>query len=176
LLEKDVTLAFARRLREELNTRAISATLARDGDLSTTLDQRAAMANSRPFALYICVHASSQGSGLRLFTAMLPSGANNRAPFMSWDTAQFASLPRSRWVQEQLAAAIQKTGFPVRALIAPLRPLNNVTVAALGIEIGPTTSDVTQVASTAYQSMICAALANAIAPLVPQLRAKTGLP
>ena len=176
LLEKDVTLAFARRLRQELTARGIAAALVRDGDSTFTTDQRAALANARRFALYLCFHGSSQGSGLRIYTAMLPVAEDSSGPFTNWDAAQSASLSRSRWVQEQLVAALQKMGFPNRSLIAPLRPLNNITIPAVAIEVGPTTGEVSQLASDGYQAMICAALANAIVPLVPQLRSKVGLP
>lgn len=176
LLEKDVTLAFAQRLRQELNTRGISAALVRESDVALPTDQRAAMSGVHGFALYISVHATSQGSGLRVYTAMLPASEDSRSPFISWNSAQAAALPRSRWIQQQIAAAIQKTGFPSRSLIAPLRPLNSVTVPAFAIEIGSTTGDVSQLGSSGYQAMICGALANALAPLAPQLRGRNAGP
>ncbi len=46
LAEKDVTLAFARRLRAELAARGVSAGLLRDGDALIGPDQRAAAANA----------------------------------------------------------------------------------------------------------------------------------
>src|SRR5215469_7736963 len=58
--EKDVTLAFARRLRMELNSRQIQAGLVRDGDNTLSVDQRAGMVNSTQPALYISLHAASQ--------------------------------------------------------------------------------------------------------------------
>jgi N-acetylmuramoyl-L-alanine amidase len=53
----------------------------------------------------------------------------------------------------------------LRSLVAPLHPLNNITVPALAIEIAPTTGDVSQLASVDYQQMITAALANSIAAI-----------
>src|SRR5580692_8666548 len=41
LAEKDVTLAFARRLRQELEARGLATLLLRDSDITLTLDQRA---------------------------------------------------------------------------------------------------------------------------------------
>ena len=172
ILEKDVTLALARRLRQQLSTRGIQAQLVRDSDGILSVDQRATLANAVQPALYISIHATSQGSGMRVYTAMLPANGDNRGPFVDWQTAQSASLARSRWAQGQLVAAIQKTGFPVRSLAAPLRPLNNITVPALALEIAPTTGDVSQLTSADYQQMISAALANSIAALTPSLRAK----
>ena len=173
ILEKDVTLALARRLRQQLSTRGIQSQLVRDSDGMLSSDQRAALANAAQPALYISIHATSQGSGMRIYTAMLPASGDNSGPFVDWQSAQSASLARSRWAQGQLVAAIQKTGFPVRSLAAPLRPLNNITVPALALEIAPTTGDVSQLASADYQQMISAALANGIATLIPSLRAKT---
>src|SRR5215831_8071764 len=67
--EKEITLNVARRLKQELNARGISSQLVRDGDLTLTTDQRAAMINAADPALYIALHASSLGNGMRVFTA-----------------------------------------------------------------------------------------------------------
>jgi N-acetylmuramoyl-L-alanine amidase len=173
-VEKDITLNVARRLKQELNTRGIQVQLLRDGDWTLSADQRATTANTGDAALYISVHASSLGSGIRLFTAMLPSGGDNSGPFLDWDTAQAAALERSKAIQAQLVLAIQQTRFPVRALMAPLRPLNNIKSPAIAIEISPTTGDAAQVASTGYQQMICSAVGNALASLAQSLRTNTG--
>jgi N-acetylmuramoyl-L-alanine amidase len=174
LLEKDVTLGLSRRLRQELSTRGLPAQLLRDFDGTLSTDQRAAMVNAAHPALYLCVHATSQGSGMRIYTAMLPVGGDDHGLFLDWQTAQSASLARSRWAQQQLAASVQKTGFPVRSLTAPLRPLNTITVPAVAIELAPTTGDVAQLASADYQQMITAALANSIASIMASLRATLG--
>ena len=172
--EKEVTLAVARRLREELTVRGILCQLVRDSDANLSADQRAAMANSSGPALYIALHATSLGSGVRVFTALLPAGGDDHGAFLDWNTAQTATLARSRTIQSQVVAAVQKTRFPTRALSAPLRPLNNLKSPALAIEISPTTGDAAQVASAGYQQMICAAVANAIASIAPSLRAGPG--
>jgi N-acetylmuramoyl-L-alanine amidase len=163
--EKDVTLAIARRFREQLGARGIRAVLLRDSDASLSTDQRAQIVNAAHPALYVAIHATSQGNGMRIYTAMLPASGDNSGPFVDWETAQSSALSRSRWVQDQVAAAIQRTGFPLRSLIAPLRPLNNVTVPAFAVEIAPTTGTVLQLASVDYQEMVTAALANSIAAI-----------
>ena len=171
-LEKDVTLTFARRLRQDLISRGLQAQLVRDRDTLLSADQRASIANhSRP-SLYICVHATSQGSGIRIYSAMLPSGSDNRGPFVGWETAQASSLLRSRSFQQQLTASIQKTRFPIRSLTAPVRPLNNIVVPALAIEIAPATGQVSQLATADYQQMISAILANAIAGIRNKLESR----
>src|SRR5437667_11561981 len=46
VLEKDVTLAFSRRLRQDLLSRGLQAKLVRDGDMLLSTDQRAAIATA----------------------------------------------------------------------------------------------------------------------------------
>lgn len=175
LTEKDVTLSIARRLRQELASRGIPSPLVRDADATVTTDQRAAAVNSAHPALYISIHATSQGKGMRIYSALLPAeNDGDRGPFLDWQTAQSAALARSRWMQSQIFASIQKTGFPARTLTAPLRPLTSITVPALAIEIAPTTGDVAQLASADFQQMISAALSNSIALLRYKLETEPG--
>ena len=171
-LEKDVTLTFARRLRQDLISRGLQAQLVRDSDTLLSADQRASIANQSRPSLYICVHATSQGSGIRIYSAMLPSASDNRGPFVGWEAAQASSLLRSRSLQQQLTASIQKTRFPIRSLTAPVRPLNNMVVPALAIEIAPATGQVSQLATADYQQMISAILANAIAGIRNKLESR----
>jgi len=163
VVEKDVTLAIARRLRQELGVRGVQAQLLRDGDAMMTTDRRATLVNAARPALYVTIHATSQGSGIRIYSALLPAGRDDRGPFVDWERAQSHSLGRSRILQQQLTDAIRKMKFPARALPAAVRPLNNIGVPALAIEIAPTTGDVSQLATPDYQQMVSAALANAIA-------------
>jgi N-acetylmuramoyl-L-alanine amidase len=172
--EKEITLNVARRLKQELNARGISSQLVRDGDLTLTPDQRAAMTNAADPALYIALHASSLGNGMRVFTALLPGSGDDKGPFLSWDRAQSATLPRSKALQAQLVSAVQKTRFPTQASSATVRPLNSLRSPAIAVEISPTTGDVAQVSANGYQQMVCAALANAIASLAPSLHPTGG--
>ena len=136
--EKDVNLAFARRLRQELNMRGVQAALVRDGDVTLSLDQRASVVNSFSPALYLSIHTASEGTGMVLYTALLPSSGDNDGRFINWRTAQSAALLRSRSTEQQILAGIQKMGFPVRSLVAPLRPLNNVAIPAMAVVVAPT--------------------------------------
>src|SRR6266567_2129854 len=174
LLEKELTLLIAQRLRQELISRGVQCQLVREGDGTLSNDQRTAIVNAAHPLLYVSIHVTSQGNGMKIYSAMLSAGGDDRGPFVDWQTAQSASLERSRWAQQQLVAVIQNMGFPVRSLTAQLRPLNNVTVPALAVEIAPTTGEVSQLASTGYQQVIAAALANSIAPVIPSLRMKGG--
>jgi N-acetylmuramoyl-L-alanine amidase len=171
LAEKDVTLAFARVLRQELNNRGIPTLLLRDGDSTLSLDQRASLTNSARPAIYICVHAASQGNGVRVYTALVPTQAENNGPFLSWDAAQTAFQLLSRAAGNGLVAELHNKQIVARSLIAPLRPLNNITTAALALEIAPPSTDVDQLNSPAYQQSIAAAVAAGVADVRSQLEA-----
>ncbi|MFZ0284111.1 MAG: N-acetylmuramoyl-L-alanine amidase [Terriglobales bacterium] len=171
LAEKDVTLAFARLLRQELNSRGLSTLLVRDADTTVTLDQRAAIANAAKPAIYICVHAASEGTGVRLYTAMLSSGAESIGPFLDWDAAQAPFEGLSDAAATSVAAALHDKQFSVRMLTAPLRPLNNITTAAIAIEIAPPAGDISQLNSAAYQQPIAAAVATGVANARDKLQA-----
>jgi N-acetylmuramoyl-L-alanine amidase len=169
--EKDITLAFARRLKLELETRGLATLLLRDGDTTLSLDQRASLTNSAHPAIYICVHAASQGNGVRVYTALVPAGAENRGPFLGWDAAQSAFEFMSRTAGISLVRQLQNKQISARALMAPLRPLNNITTAALAMEVAPPSEDVSQLNSPAYQQLIAAAIAAGVADVRDQLEA-----
>jgi N-acetylmuramoyl-L-alanine amidase len=171
LFEKDVTVALARSLRQELESRGITTVVLRDNDANLSLDQRAASANSDHAAIYIALHAASSGHGVRVYTAMLPFGEDDRGPFRSWTTAQHAWLPLSQTAANAVAAELQKRQIPVRTLTAPLRPLNNVTGAAIAVEVAPQGSDISQLTAPDYQQLITSAVATAVAAARDQLGA-----
>jgi len=159
LAEKDVTLAIARALRSELMARGMSAMLLRDGDLGLPLDQRAATANSSGAAIYICVHATSEGNGLHLYTAFMSNGGESRGPFLDWESAQSRHQMASQMAEAGVANELRIKQLPVRTSSAPLRPLNNITTAALAIEVSPMTGNTSQLTSPEFQQSIAAAVA-----------------
>jgi N-acetylmuramoyl-L-alanine amidase len=172
LLEKDVTVALARSLRQELESRGISTLVLRDSDANLSLDQRAIFANTDHAAIYVALHAASNGRGVRVYTALIPYGEDDRGPFRSWTTAQHAWLPLSQTAASAVAAEMQKRQIPVRTLSAPLRPLNNVTGAAIAVEVAPPQgSDLSQLTAPDYQQLITSAVATAIAATRDQLGA-----
>jgi len=176
LLEKDVTVALARSLRQELESRGITTLVLRDSDANLSLDQRAVFANADHAAIYIALHAASNGHGVRVYTALLPlgddaQGDDDRGPFRAWTVAQHASLPLSRSEAAAVAAELQRRQIPVRDLAAPLRPLNNVTGPAIAVEVAPQGSDVSQLTAPDYQQLVTSAVATAIAATHDQLGA-----
>ena len=172
LPEKDVTLAVARRLRQELENRGVGVLMLRDSDVTLEIDQRAAATNMAHPAVYIGLHASTQGNGVRLYTAVLPSGWEGRGSFLGWETAQSSALAVSQAAVTGVAVELQRKRVPVRSLAAPLRPLNNITVAAMAVEVAPPGTDVLEVASPNYEQLVASAIANGVA----QLRDRQGFP
>ena len=170
LAEKDITLAFARRLHQELNARDLPTRLLRDADVTLTPDQRAGAANSSGAAIYISVHATSQGTGVRVYTALMPSAGASHGSFLDWDSAQASFLATSRVAALAVAAELRNKQIPVRILIAPLRPLTNLTTAAIAIEVAPPATDLTELNAAAYQGLIANAVALGVADIRGQLR------
>jgi N-acetylmuramoyl-L-alanine amidase len=169
LAEKDVTVALARSLRQELESRGISTLVLRDSDANLSVDQRAVFANADHAAIYIAVHATSTGHGVRVYTALLPYGEDDRGPFRSWTTAQHPTLPLSQSTASAVASELQKRQLSVRTLSAALRPLNNLTGPALAIEVAPQGSDLSQLTAPDYQQLVTGAVATAIAAVRDQL-------
>lgn len=170
LAEKDATLALARSLRQELTARGLTTMMVRDADITLTADQRASLANSAGASIYICVHASSEGQGVRLYTALLPPGGNNRGPFVDWNTAQSPFLPVSQAAEQTIANELKAKNIPVRTLSAPLRPLNNIAVPAVAIEVAPPANDVSQLGSSVYQQSVAAAVATGVIDMRDKLQ------
>jgi N-acetylmuramoyl-L-alanine amidase len=172
LAEKDVTVAFARRLRQELENRGIPTLVLRDSDANLSLDDRAFFANSTHATVYIVLHAASSGHGVRLYTSLLPyGGEDGRGPFLSWTTAQSSSVLLSQAAAASVAAELRKQQVTVRTLAAPLRPLNNIVTAAIAVEVAPPASDLSPLTSPDYQQLITSAIANGIADIRAQLGA-----
>ena len=171
LAEKEVTLAFALRLRQQLQARGFTTLMLREGDATMSLDQRANMTNAARPAIYICLHAASQGSGVRLYTALLPAGAEGRGPFLDWNTAQAGFRAASQTAETSLATELGKRQVAVRSLLAPLRPLNNITAAAVAIEIAPPTGKLADLNSPAYQQLVAESVTAGIEAVRDQLGA-----
>jgi N-acetylmuramoyl-L-alanine amidase len=169
LLEKDITVALARSLRQELESRGIATLVLRDSDANLSVDQRAVYANADRAAIYIALHAASSGRGVRVYTALLPFAGDDHGPFRSWTTAQHASLALSQSTAGAVAGELQKRQIPVKALAAPLRPLNNIAGPAIAVELAPQGSDVNQLTAPDYQQLVTSAVATAIASARDQL-------
>jgi N-acetylmuramoyl-L-alanine amidase len=169
LAEKDVTLGFARLLRHELELRGFSVILLRDGDITLTLDQRAAAANVARAGIYISLHADSLGRGARVYTSLLPVEGTSNGAFHAWNSAQASALPVSKIVSSAIVAAIRKQEFSVQAFPASLRPLNNVFMPAVAVELAPGPNGIADLTSANYQQRVAAAIADAVSSVRDRL-------
>jgi N-acetylmuramoyl-L-alanine amidase len=163
LEEKDVTLAFARRLRAALADRGISAHLLRDGDPTIANEQRAAAANNLHAAVFVTIHAGVPGTGVRIYTSLLPEADMKPATFYPWDSAQSYFLQPSRIVAQAAAAELGKRKLGVILMPANVQPMNNVAAAAIGVELTAPAAEPGRITAAKYQDPIAAAIAAGIA-------------
>lgn len=162
LPEKDVTLGFARLLRHELDLRGFAVQMSREGDNTVPFDQRAGLANTGQAVLYIDLHAVSQGSGARVYTSLLPQEGASKGTFRAWYGAQAPALAASGAVAAAVMTELQKRKMAVRWSTASLRPLNNVLMPAIAVELAPSTPGADDVNSATYQQQAAAAIADAV--------------
>ncbi len=137
VLEKDVTLAFARAVRKQLLDRGVASRLLRDGDITISLQRRAEAANDPHVALYVALHAGRRIPGMRLYTPVLSLTTRDPGSFLSWPAAQQVSLKRSESIAQQVAKELGKENLSASVLAAPLRPLSNIVAPAMAVEISP---------------------------------------
>jgi N-acetylmuramoyl-L-alanine amidase len=169
LLEKDVTLAFATRLRALLTTNGFTIVSTRDADPTVvfTTDQRAEIANHGHPTACLILHATASGNGIHIVTSDLAAPGDFEAPrsTIPWDSAQAASIPQSRSLANEIGLALQRAKLPVILSRASLRPVDNITCPAVAIEIAPfapADAEPTPVSDASYQQSVAKAVAAAL--------------
>jgi len=165
VLEKDVTLAFAARLRAALGGANFAVLTTRDADPAAAIppDQRAGIANHARPAACLVLHATGSGNGIHLIASALAANAPQRT--IPWDTAQSTAIPQSLALAIQLDAAFVRARIPALLLRARLRPLDNLTCPAIAIELAPLDNpggSPTPVTDAAYQQQAADAIAKAL--------------
>jgi N-acetylmuramoyl-L-alanine amidase len=136
LLEKDITLSLARKVRQELQMRHIATEMLRDGDSDLALDQRAVITNLARPSIFISLHAEP-ASVLRIYTPAqpsLPAGALDRGGFLPWQSAQSAFSADSVSLAGAVAEAMAKRELTSHVSPAFLQPLNSIVAPAIAIE------------------------------------------
>jgi N-acetylmuramoyl-L-alanine amidase len=169
LPEKDVTLGFGRLLRHELEQRGFAVLLLRDADSTLPPDQRAGTANAARAAVYISLHAASQGSGALVYSALLPVEDRSAGNFHAWNSAQAPVLPASRALAAAIVTGMQKAQFSVRASSASLRPLNSLLMPAVAVELAPGPNGLPDLTSANYQQQAAASIADALVAMRDRL-------
>jgi N-acetylmuramoyl-L-alanine amidase len=192
-LEKDVALAIARRLRDQLaNGLGVQVFLTRDRDVEVDLDRRTAIANNYKADLFISIHANAvrargaRGSEVYFLSyqasdeearrmALIEGAAEplgSAAPgsdlaLILWDMAQAEHLEESSSlatrIQDELAGVTGSHSRGVKQ--APFRVLVGATMPAVLVEVAFISNPEEEklLATPAYQSKIARALMLGIA-------------
>ena len=190
VLEKDITLATARRLKAAIEARlGVRVLLTRDGDRAMRVDERTSVANNNKADLFISLHANAAASagpsGAEVFSlaregyaaeaqhaaapaASLPvfGGGSRAIEIIAWDTAQMQRLPESerfsRLVHEALAARVPMNPHALGK--APFRVLIGANMPAVLVETGFLTNpeQARALAGAELQNAIAQALVTAI--------------
>lgn len=160
LLEKDVVLEVARRLRLHLQRRGYDVHLTRSRDVNVPLEERTAVANNRQADLFISLHANAStgrsARGAEIYYLSLdradqareetePAGAyvsprdrDDPLKMILWDMAQSTWLARSGRLAEIIQDDFNRVlDIPDRGVKqAPFRILVGATMPAVLVEIG----------------------------------------
>jgi N-acetylmuramoyl-L-alanine amidase len=104
-----------------------------------------------------------------VYTALLPVEGPSNGLFHPWNAAQAPALPVSRIVSAAIVTEMQKKDFPVRAASASLRPLNNVLMPAVAVELAPGADGIADLTSANYQQRAASAIADAVASVRDRL-------
>ena len=164
LVEKDITLRLARELRKELEQRGITVRLLRESDIDLSLDRRAEITNEQHAGIYVALHAGRPGRGVRVYAPFLADPQQPAAGrFLPWESAQSGSLNRSLAAAMAIAAELRKKGLTVANLGMPVRPLNNIVMPAIAVELAPDSDDPQSLENQKRQNTVAAAIASGIA-------------
>ncbi len=192
MLEKDVTLAIARKLRAQIvNTLGYQVFLTRDNDVDLPLDQRTAIANNYKADLFLSIHANAHrargATGAEVYFLSYQASEEERriahlegeAPALAaaapgsdlalilWDMAQSEHLEASSAlasrIQEELAVVSGSEGRGVKQ--APFRVLVGAAMPAALVELAFISNPEEEklLVSDVWQSKVAIALARGIA-------------
>jgi N-acetylmuramoyl-L-alanine amidase len=162
-LEKDITMAVARRLKSAIEGRlGIRVLLTRDGDETLSADARAALANNNKADLFISLHANASfrtdTSGAEIFSLgldrdaaqasatasssaqQLPvtGGGSRQVEIVPWQFAQTRFVDQSKTladlIEQQFKGHVPLDGRAITQ--APLRVLVGANMPAVLVEMG----------------------------------------
>lgn len=190
-VEKDLTLAVARRLRTLIESRlGLKVFLTRDDDRTMSLDDRSAFANNHRADVFLSIHANSavrpalKGAEVYYLTVeradaearkkaeeggtSLPAlGGGSRAiDLILWETAQARYLEQSAtlagYIEQALRGRIEMSPRAIQQ--EPFRVLVGANMPAALVEIGylSNADQETQIATAAYQDQVAQALLDAL--------------
>ena len=169
-VEKDVTLAFAFRLRSLLTARGFSVVMTREADgareqdaaaTPLTLDDRAGMANHVRAVACLLLHATGSGTGVHLYNSELDA-TTGEPSIEPWLTAQAAWVPQSQELEKQMATALTRAGVALVTSSASVRPVDSLTCPAVVVELAPQSDDPDTINNGDYQQRVAQAIAGAL--------------
>jgi N-acetylmuramoyl-L-alanine amidase len=202
-LEKDVTLALARKLRAQIvNNLGLQVFLTRDRDEELGLDERTAIANNYKADLFVSIHANASHShgangsevyflsyqasdeeGRRMARTegeAVPAAAaapGSDLALILWDMAQAEHLEESSAlasrIQEELAVVTGSQGRGVKQ--APFRVLVGAAMPAVLVEVAFISNPEEEklLGSETYQSKVAGALMRGVARYEQERSART---
>jgi N-acetylmuramoyl-L-alanine amidase len=173
VIEKNLTLAMAAKLRGALAAAGFTVITTRDADVpdGLTSDQRAEIANRTHAVACIVLHATATGSGVHVYTSPLPPSdsvpADSDTPYtpIPWERAQAESKRQSLQLASGIVSALATTNLPHATASAPVRPLDNLMCPAVAVEIAPLAvagTDTRPVTDAEYQQRVVDALTAAL--------------
>jgi N-acetylmuramoyl-L-alanine amidase len=190
-LEKDLTLAVARRLKAALEARlGLRVILTREGDATVGLDERAALANNNKADLFISLHVNASvrqtASGAEVFylnldeygdaAQLVAHGERDSLPVFGGGTRDIElilwEMAQARYIQESAALA-QAVEISLRGHVpmspraiqkAPIRVLVGANMPAVLVEMGFITNrpQEKQLQSDEFQTSLVQGLVDAI--------------
>ena len=170
ILEKNVTLALAFRLRSLLAARGFTVVMTRDSDAATeanstaaplTLDDRAGIANHARAVACLLLHATGSGTGAHLYSSEL-TPAPAEVALLPWLTAQTAWVTQSQALESRLGSALTRAQIPLVMSAASVRPVDSLTCPALVVELAPEGDDESSVNDNEYQQRVAQAIVGAL--------------
>jgi N-acetylmuramoyl-L-alanine amidase len=172
VLEKDLTLTIARRLRTALQSRlGAMVLLTRDSDVSITNEARTAIANSNQASLLISLHIGyspdKADASSSIYVMNDKFGDNLATPgttdrlFLPWYLAYRSNKPASdqaaKIFQEDLTQAFNGWNFAIRT--GPLAILASAAMPAIAVEVGNINNPV--MTDATFQGKLAATIAAA---------------
>ena len=191
VLEKDITLSVARRLKASLEARlGVRVILTRERDESVGLDERAAVANNNKADIFLSLHANASvrptAAGAEVFYLSLDdygdeaqrmaasagealpifSGGTRDIEVILWEMAQARYIDQSaalaRAVEGSLRARVPMSPRAIQQ--APFRVLVGANMPAVLVELGFITNpdQEKQLASDGFQNNVVQALVDSL--------------
>ena len=164
VLEKDVTLELAGRLRSALRARGMDVVMTRQTDTDVSVLDQAQAANHAQAAACLMVHATATGSGVHLYTSSL--GPAPRAAFLPWTTAQAAFVTQSLKLESEVDSALVHAAVPVTLGRASVQPMDSLACPEVAVEMAPLVAGHVTTArpltDVSYQKQVIDAVAAAL--------------